>query len=303
MSVLARFGSALPSLDPLARLTDAARMRAVDGLVAARAAEVEECRRLCLEAPPNLRRIDEIARGALGTLREVGPLSALDAWVHRERLEILDGDDVDPRVRAEAMRRLEAVNDGTGAHAVFTEAIDRALGAEGGAHVYEVAAGTGGLARRMGSELRGRRPGLRWTVSDIDVDILAAKSADPQWLLRERRDALDLGGLDDVDLFICVQATHHFSPGLVVAVLAQARCSRLGMLVLDVHRGGLVAGAAGIVGTVVGRNRIVALDGMRSARRAYTPAELSLLARFAGVRVVRSGPVGPAYLALHVVGS
>ena len=48
--------------------------------------------------------------------------------------------------------------------------------------------------------------------------------------------------------------------------------------------------------------RIVALDGIQSARRAFLPAELALLARVAGLRVRRVGPLGPAYLALHAVG-
>jgi len=301
LSIFARLGAALPPLDPFARVTDTARLKALDELLGERAGEVAECQALSAEPTASIDRIDAIARATLGALRSRGPFETLDTWVRTDAAEILDAPDIDPEVRAEALRRLEALNEESGAHALFAGALEAALDDRPAPHVYEVAAGTGGFARRAGPGLRDARPELRWTVSDLDAGGLETGAEDPSWLRKEARDAVALGDISGVDLFLCVQAAHHLSPGMVVRFLARASRAPLGALILDVHRGGVVAGVAGVVGAALGQNRIVALDGMRSARRAYTPAELALLARLAGARVVRAGPLGPAYAVLHAV--
>ncbi len=301
MSIFGRIGAALPALDPLARATDAARMKLVDEVLAEHAALVEETRTLAADPEDAVERLDEIARHLLGALRGTGPFEAFDAWVRSDLPEILDAPDVNARTRRRAMKRLEALNDQSGAHVLFANAIERALGDGDAPHVYEVAAGTGGLARHAGPLLLATRPGLRWTISDLDEAGLGASDRDPPWLAAEGRNALALSELDDVDLFVCAQAAHHLPPGVVVGMLGQAARAPRGVLILDVHRGGLVATLAGTAGVLLGRNRIVAIDGVRSARRAFTPAELALLARLAGLRVLRAGPLGPAYAVLHAV--
>ncbi|MAQ19809.1 MAG: hypothetical protein CMN30_34030 [Sandaracinus sp.] len=293
-------GRELPLVDPLARRVDTARMRRVEAVLAAGAARVAECRTLLDRPAAGLERLDTHARALLADLRAAGPLTRIDARVRSERHEILDSPDVPPRVRQRAMRRLEALNERAGAHAIFLRTLDQVLGDHPAPHVYELAAGTGGLARRHGAALRRRRRGLRWTISDLDERVLGA--SEREWLRAERRDVLALSELEGVDLFLCVQAAHHLPPGVLLGLFAQARSAPLGLLVLDVHRGPLVAGLAGLAGLALGRDRIVALDGIQSARRAFLPAELALLARVAGLRVRRVGPLGPAYLALHAVG-
>jgi len=276
-------------------------MKALDQLLGERAQQVAECQALSADETVSTGRIDAIARAALGALRARGTFGAIDTWVRTEATEILDAPGIDPNVRSEALRRLEALNEDSGAHTLFAGALEAALDDRPAPHVYEVAAGTGGFARRAGPGLRAGRPKLRWTVSDLDATGLETGADDPPWLRTEVRDALALGDITGVDLFLCVQAAHHLTPGMVVRFLARASRAPLGALILDVHRGGVVAGLAGVVGAALGRNRIVALDGMTSARRAYTPSELALLARLAGARVVLARALGPAYSVLHAV--
>ena len=276
-------------------------MKVLNELLGERAEEVAECQALSADEMASTDRIDAIARAALGALRARGPFGAIDTWVRTDVAEILDAPGLDPAVRAEALRRLESLNEESGAHALFAGALESVLDDRPAPHVYEVAAGTGGFARRVGPRLRAVWPELRWTVSDLDATGLETGAEDPPWLRKEVRDALALGDISGVDLFLCVQAAHHLSPGMVVRFIARASRAPLGALIIDVHRGGVVAGLAGVVGAALGQNRIVALDGMRSARRAYMPAELALLARLAGARVVVARALGPAYTVLHAV--
>jgi hypothetical protein len=260
---------------------------------------VDRARALLGDERPALPLLDAVARQLLGALRSGGPLAALDAFVQDEREEILDDPAIDPAVRERSMRRLEALNESSGAHRLFARTVAAALGDGPAPHVYELAAGTGGLARCMGEGLRRRHPELRWTISDRDERVLAASPSDPPWLHAEMRDLLGDEPFPEADLFLCVQAAHHLPPGLVLLLLHRGGAARRGVLLLDVHRGALLAGLAAVAASVLARDRIVVLDGVQSARRAFTPAELALLARAAGLHVERAGPLGPAYLQLR----
>ena len=299
MSLLARVGSRLPPADVFAHVTDRARMARIDELVVREAATVARGRALLEGSSPSLAALDSVARPLLDALRQVGPLASLDQRLHDEREEIMDDPTIDPDVRAHSMKRLELLNESSGAHLLFARIIDQALGDNPAPHVYELAAGTGGLARSMGEHLRERRPGLRWTISDRDEQVLAASPSDPSWLRAEGRDLLGAEPFPDADLFLCVQAAHHLPPGLVLLLLHRGARARRGLLLLDVLRGVWVAGVAAFAATILARDRIVVLDGIQSARRAFTPAELALLARVAGLRVEDVGALGPAYLQLR----
>lgn len=299
MSLLARLGSRLPPIDAFSRVTDQARMGRIDDVLRRESRTVEQAR-AHLEAPsPSLAALDSVARPLLEALRAEGPLAALDGWLRDEREEILDDPAIDPALREHSMRRLEALNESSGAHRLFARTIAAALGDRPSPHVYEIAAGTGGLARTMGASLRRKVPGLRWTISDRDERVLNASPSDPPWLEAEARDLLGTEPFPGADLFLCVQAAHHLPPGLVLLLLHRGASARRGVLIIDVHRGPVVAGLAAVAATALARDRIVVLDGVQSARRAFTPAELALLARAAGLEVLRAGPLGPAYLQLR----
>lgn len=273
-------------------------MGGVAEVLEAEASSVERARALLADERPDLGALDAIARHLLERMRRRGPLSAVDGWLRSEREEILDDPAIDPAVRERAMQRLERLTESSGAHLLFARAIDSALGDVREPHIYEVAAGTGGLARAVGERLRRRRPGLRWTISDRDERVLAPSPSDPDWLRAETRDLRAPGPLPEADLFLCVQAAHHLPPGLVSLLLHRGAAAPCGLLLIDVHRGPLVAGLAAVAASVLARDRIVTLDGVQSARRAFIPAELALLARTAGLRVKGAGPLGPAYLQL-----
>jgi len=274
-------------------------MARIDDVLARESATVARAGALLASTSPSLAALDLVARLLLDALRAEGPLGALDGWLRDEREELLDDPAIDPAVREHSMRRLEALNESSGAHRLFARTIADALGDRPSPHVYEIAAGTGGLARSMGESLRRRIPGLRWTISDRDERVLKASPNDPPWLEAEARDLLGTEPFPAADLFLCVQAAHHLPPGLVLLLLHRGASARRGVLIIDVHRGPVIAGLAAVAATALARDRIVILDGVQSARRAFTPADLALLARAAGLEVLRAAPLGPAYLQLR----
>jgi SAM-dependent methyltransferase len=306
----------LPSLAVLTRHLDEARARRMETLLADHAAEVREVTAACLALareprPPEaeLQIIDQVAERLLGALRQgtategswLRRLHDLDERVRSPKLEILDRDEVPEAFKRFNMRTLDWLNQSLGAHALWAHAVKQALGPRSTAHVYDLAAGMGGFMRYLAAHPPAGYH-LRLTSSDVRpdyVDTGAARQRDGQ-VQFEARDATDLRGLHDVDLFVCTQATHHLTPGQVVRTLAQAvTLAPLGILVIDVMRSLAVALAASMVTAVVLPFSVLILDGFQSVRRGYTPGELALFARLAGARHIEAHTWGAAYSFLH----
>lgn len=86
-----------------------------------------------------------------------------------------------------------------------------------------------------------------------------------------------------VDLVASAQTLHHLDPDDAVAFLREcARVARLAVVILDLARHPLTLAAAWALTRATSRNRLTREDGVRSARRAYTPAESAALAERAG---------------------
>lgn len=316
MSWMERTEPLLPSLAVLTRRLDEARMARMEALLAEDAAEVREvaaaCHALGQEPRPpeaDLQIIDQVSDRLLSALRQgtatEGPwlrrLHDLDERVRSQALEILDRDGVPDGLKRFSMRTLDWLNFGLGAYPLWAHAVRRALGPRTAAHVYDLAAGTGGFMRYLAKHPpAGYR--LRLTSSDLRpdyVDLGAAAARDGR-VHFEVRDATDLRGLADVDLFICTQAAHHLTPGQVVRTLAQAiALAPCGILIIDVHRSLAVALTASIGTAMLLPFSILILDSFQSVRRGYTPGELALLARLAGAHRVEAHPWGAAYAFLH----
>jgi SAM-dependent methyltransferase len=79
---------------------------------------------------------------------------------------------------------------------------------------------------------------------------------------------------------------HHFEPAEVVAVLGELRrVARRGVVVNDLRRGLMPLLATGASALLYGRSRVTWTDGLASARRSYTLAELDELLAEAGLRI------------------
>lgn len=319
MSWMERTEPLLPSLAVLTRRLDKARASRMEPLLADHAAEVREAQAACHALgqeprPPeaDLQIIDRVADRLLGALREAtateGPwlrrLHDLDERVRSQGLEILDRDDIPDSFKRFSMRTLDWLNFGLGAYPLWAHAVNRALGPRTTAHVYDLAAGAGGFLRYLAKHPPAGSS-LRLTSSDLrhDYVTLGAAAAHDEQVHFEVRDATDLRGLVDVDLFVCTQAAHHLTPGQVVRILAQAiALAPCGILIIDVHRSLAVALAASIGTAMVLPFSVFILDGFQSVRRGYTPGELTLLARLAGARRIEAHPWGAAYAFLHARG-
>lgn len=301
VQLTAKIGSRLPPVDLVARWADSLRSKHVAALLDDHPEQTIRCRRALERGYTDVRMLDTVADTMLKRLGRFGSTSVLSLGARRSRPEILDDPTLDPSRRHAAMTGLERVNAMSGTHELFSATIDRALGTNPSPHIYELAAGTGGLSRRAGPRLRRNRPGLQWTISDTQVGMLGLSSEGPKWLRGEYRDifAGELSALPH--LYLCVQAVHHMSPGEVMLLLRSGTRAHRGILVIDLQRGPLVAALAGLAGIVLGRNCIVAIDGVRSARRSFLPSELKLLAELSGLQIVDSGPLGAVHQFIHVV--
>ncbi len=87
-----------------------------------------------------------------------------------------------------------------------------------------------------------------------------------------------------VDVAHCSLLVHHFAPDAAVTALRELRrVSRHGVVVNDLRRGPLPLAATWVSVMALGRSSVTRVDGMASARRAYTVPELDGLLAEAGL--------------------
>lgn len=314
-----RFLYALPPIGRVAARLDAHRDARVAPLLSARRGATLAVR----EALDVLRDHDDPgaagtvhrhARELLEELREhvQVPTPALraarrvDQGLRSDGVELLDRHGFPHVLKTPTMLGLHWVNLALGSYPVWAGCVDAALGSRTTARVYDLAAGTGGFARWLARNPPAGRS-LTLTTSDRDPGYVAAgaraAARDGASVRFETRDALDLRALRDarsVDMFLCTQAAHHLHPGQLVRMIAQSiEAAPGGILLLDLSRSLATAlGTAGLLAAIAPWP-VLLYDGVLSARRAYTPAELRLLAALAGADAIEARPLGPAHLLLH----
>lgn len=157
--------------------------------------------------------------------------------------------------------------------------------------LVDVASGSGDIPLAIARWAR--REGITaWVVAtDVSPEIVAVARehmADVPGAEAQRQDALALTYPDGAfDIALCTLALHHFAPDDAVKLLRDmARVGRH-VFVFDLVRSPL-AYIGAVLLTRLGRmNPITQHDGPASVRRAYTAAELRLLAERAGLRSPR----------------
>ena len=290
-------------LTPLGSRLDRQRREALPRLLAANAIDVS--RAASLAPNPVDDELATITHHLLGRLRDSGGRGKyLDALVRSDREEFLDLNWVPGIIKRVGMRRLHQYNRLSGGYPLFRKAIVEALRGQRDAHVYDLAAGTGGLARWLAAHPpRGHQ--LRITSSDLEPSYLeiGRRTARRRGLelTFEARNACDLHEVKDVDLFVCTQATHHLGPVLLVQVIAQAiRASPGGLLVIDALRAANITLAVALSSAAFAPwLPHFAHDAALSVRRSWTPTELALLATLAGASRVEVAMRDPGYCVLH----
>jgi SAM-dependent methyltransferase len=204
--------------------------------------------------------------------------------------ELLDGERLDPTALRVNLREMAMLNRLPGGVGASLSAVTALLDGRPDAAVLDVGAGSGDFARR----LRRYHP-ARVLVTDHHEQVLAIAArnlAHTDGVTLLRADARDLPLADaSVDVAHASLVLHHFDPPEAVAVLREMRrVARCGVVVNDLRRGRLPYLVTAATVLALARGAYTRHDGLLSARRAYTLAELDDLAAEAGLRLVaRSG--------------
>jgi len=217
---------------------------------------------------------------------------------HGER-ELLDGEHLDPhdlRVNLREMAMMNRLPGGVGSSLrairhLLDHGSERADGAD--ATILDVGTGSGDLPAALVREADGRV--LRVIASDLRREVLnvARRRLDglPGVTILEA-DARHLPLADaSVDVAHTSLVIHHLDPpDAEVALREMRRVARRGVVVNDLRRGRVAFALSALTVLALSRGRYTRHDGVLSARRAYTLAELDDLAAQAGLRPVWRSP-------------
>ena len=177
------------------------------------------------------------------------------------------------------LARLNRLPGGTDAS---VRAISALVGGSNAIRVLDVGTGAGDIPIAFA------RRGWRVVAADINPAVLAVArdrlARVPNVEILEA-DVLSLPLEDDaVDVAHCSLLIHHFAPEAAAAALRElSRVSRHGVVVNDLRRGLLPLAATWVSVMALGRSEVTRVDGMASARRAYTLPELDRLLADAGL--------------------
>jgi ubiquinone/menaquinone biosynthesis C-methylase UbiE len=208
--------------------------------------------------------------------------------------EFLDADQLDALELRKNLREMAMLNRLPGGVGDSVRAVERLLGEQNEATVLDVGTGSGDFVRRLR-----RRRHVEVIASDVRSEILeiAARNlagTNNVSLLQADARAIPLSD-GEVDIAHASLLMHHFDPDDAIVALAEMRrVSRLGVVINDLRRGVLPFAMTAAAVLALSRGAYTRHDGVLSARRAYTLAELDTLAARAGLkRAHRSGRLWP----------
>jgi ubiquinone/menaquinone biosynthesis C-methylase UbiE len=208
--------------------------------------------------------------------------------------EFLDADQLDALELRKNLREMAMLNRLPGGVGDSVRAVERLLGEQNEATVLDVGTGSGDFVKRLR-----RRRHVEVIASDVRSEILeiAARNlagTNNVSLLQADARAIPLSD-GEVDIAHASLLMHHFDPDDAIVALAEMRrVSRLGVVINDLRRGVLPFAMTAAAVLALSRGAYTRHDGVLSARRAYTLAELDTLAARAGLkRAHRSGRLWP----------
>ncbi len=221
---------------------------------------------------------------------------ALDVALRTDRAELLDRADVPAQRKLAIVRALHRQNRAVFSYARFLrhlEPLVREVQAREGrpARVLELASGSGEFTLAL-AELAERK---RLPVEITGSDVVAAYVDDGNARATRRRlkvrfevvNAFDMSALAPgaYDVAFIAQSLHHFTPGQLAMMIAQARrVAKAGFVGIDGHRSLLVLAFLGVAGPLSAAASLTPgflHDAWVSGRKMYPMAELELIAQLA----------------------
>jgi len=153
--------------------------------------------------------------------------------------------------------------------------------------ILELAAGSGGLAFALADRAKQAGIEVKVTASDIVPEMVSegnrvASERNLPVTFRQLN-AFSLDGLEpgSADLVVISQSMHHFSPGQIALMIAQAeRHGASAFVGIDGFRSLLLTGGVPLVASLQGILPFT-LDGLTSARKFYSAVELDIIAAIA----------------------
>ncbi len=201
--------------------------------------------------------------------------------------ELLDAEHLDDRELRTNLREMAMLNRLPGGIGDSVRAVERLLGAQSEATVLDVGTGSGDFVRRLR-----RKRHVEVIGSDVRPEVLEiarrnlAGISNVSLLQADARDIPLANG--EVDVAHASLLVHHLDPDDAIAALREMRrVARLGVVINDLRRGLLPFAMTAAAVLAFSRGAYTRHDGVLSARRAYTLAELDTLARRAGLSRVR----------------
>ena len=208
--------------------------------------------------------------------------------------EMLDAEQLDRLDLRVNLREMAMLNRLPGGVRDSVRAVERVLGEQTEGTVLDLGTGSGDFVRRLR-----RRRHAEVIAADLRPEVLEIASRNLAGishvsLIQADAMALPLGDRE-VDVTHASMLIHHLDPDDAIVALAEMRrVSRLGVVINDLRRG--VVPFICIAAAVLAFTRGVYTrhDGVLSARRAYTVAELDTLAARAGLsKVARTARFWP----------
>lgn len=217
-----------------------------------------------------------------------GPSASwLDRRFETTRLEFLDRNDIDQRVKRSVVGSLQRFGERFGYNDKFARHVLENAEDFCSPRILELGAGHGGLSRA----LLQKHPTIEVTVTDVDaasVQDMAATELGwhPRATLRVES-ATAINAADQAyDLAVFAQSFHHLPPKLAAAAIAEGTRVARKFLIIDLRRHRPAAQVLRLplnfAITMLGEGYPTAHDWLISELRAYSPAALSALARHSG---------------------
>jgi ubiquinone/menaquinone biosynthesis C-methylase UbiE len=208
--------------------------------------------------------------------------------------ELLDAEQLDAHEVAVNLREMAMLNRLPGGTGASVRAIERLLGEQTEATVLDIGTGSGDFVRRLR-----RKRHAEVIAADIRSEVLAVAARNLAGISNVSLIEADVRHLPlgdgEVDVTHASLLLHHLDPDdAVIAFSEMRRVSRLGVVINDLRRGVLPFLMTAAPVLALSRGAYTRHDGVLSARRAYTLAELDTLAAKAGLRrVSRSARLWP----------